>query len=193
MKPGFKVKPLAIVASVIGVAYPFAVYFGLQVATPLLIAFLLLGFLCIRILVKWRDNPQKIELVALGLTLTTVVVLLFFDHLLAVKSYPVALSLSLASVFAYSVLTPPTVVERFARLVEPDLNESGVHYTRNVTIIWIIFFLCNAAVSLWTALKADIEIWTFYNGFLSYILVGTIMGGEFIVRQFVKKKHKDES
>ncbi len=192
MKPTFKFKPLAILATVVGVAYPFAVYFGLQVSTPLVICFCLLAFLAIRILLKWREKKETIELFALGLTFICVIGLLGFDQLLAVKAYPVALSLSLCAVFTYSLIHPPTMIERFARLVEPDLNDKGVRYTRNVTIIWIAFFVCNACASLATALWGTLEVWTFYNGFLSYICVGALMGGEFIVRQFVKKHHRGD-
>ncbi|MDV7341023.1 hypothetical protein RYZ26_15560 [Terasakiella sp. A23] len=189
MKPGVKVKPLVVLLTLLGLAYPFAVYFGLQVFSPLTIAFCLLGFLAIRLFVQWREKKQMIEMVALVLTLICVAVLMVVDQMLAVKSYPVALSLSLAAVFSYSVLHPPTFIERFARLLEPNLNEKGVRYTRKVTVVWIGFFIVNASISAGTALYGDLDVWTFYNGFLSYIFIGVVMGIELLVRQFVKKQH----
>ncbi len=192
MESAPKFKPLMIVVAVIGVAYPFAVYFGLQLFSPLVIALALISFLIVRILSSWREKKQVRELVALSLTLSCVVLLSFVDQLLAIKSYPVALSLSLASLFTYSLLNPPSMIERFARMVEPNLNEQGVRYTRKVTMVWIGFFICNAVVSFGTAVYGDLEVWTFYNGFLSYVCVGGLMGGEFIVRQFVKKHHRGD-
>ncbi|WP_417789739.1 hypothetical protein [Terasakiella pusilla] len=192
MESAPKFKPLMIVVAVIGVAYPFAVYFGLQLFSPLVIALALISFLIVRILSSWREKKQVRELVALSLTLSCVVLLSFVDQLLAIKSYPVALSLSLASLFTYSLLNPPSMIERFARMVEPNLNEQGVRYTRKVTMVWIGFFICNAVVSFGTAVYGDLEVWTFYNGFLSYVCVGGLMGVEFIVRQFVKKHHRGD-
>ena len=127
------------------------------------------------------------------MTFICVAGLLLIDQMLAIKVYPVAISLSLAALFIYSFFFPPTVIERFARMSEPTLNESGVRYTRKVTIIWIVFFICNAAASLMTALWGNLEIWAFYNGFLSYVFVGGLMAGEFVVRQFVKKHHHGEN
>jgi uncharacterized membrane protein len=158
----------------------------------LVIALALISFLIVRILSSWREKKQVRELVALSLTLSCVVLLSFVDQLLAIKSYPVALSLSLASLFTYSLLNPPNMIERFARMVEPNLNEQGVRYTRKVTMVWIGFFICNAVVSFGTAVYGDLEVWTFYNGFLSYVCVGGLMGVEFIVRQFVKKHHRGD-
>lgn len=132
MESAPKFKPLMIVVAVVGVAYPFAVYFGLQLFSPLVIALALISFLILRILLSWREKKQVRELVALGLTLSCIVLLSFVDQLLAIKSYPVALSLSLASLFTYSLLNPPSMIERFARMVEPNLNEQGVRYTRKV-------------------------------------------------------------
>ncbi|WP_051609823.1 hypothetical protein [Terasakiella pusilla] len=192
MESAPKFKPLMIVVAVVGVAYPFAVYFGLQLFSPLVIALALISFLIVRILSSWREKKQVRELVALSLTLSCVVLLSFVDQLLAIKSYPVALSLSLASLFTYSLLNPPSMIERFARMVEPNLNEQGVRYTRKVTMVWIGFFICNAVVSFGTAVYGDLEVWTFYNGFLSYVCVGGLMGVEFIVRQFVKKHHRGD-
>ncbi len=189
MKPPFKLKPLMVLASVIGVAYPFAVYFGLQFFTPLVISIGLMVFLGFRIVLQWHDKKETIHIVSLGLTICVAGILAFVDTMLAVKSYPISLCLSLAFVFGYSLLHPPAIIERFARMVEPDLNESGVHYTRNVTFIWIIFFILNACISLWTALYSDLKTWTFYNGFLSYIFMGCLFAVEFVVRQFVKKNH----
>jgi uncharacterized membrane protein len=75
-----------------------------------------------------------------------------------------------------------------ARLQEPDLPESGVLYTRKVTLVWCAFFIMNAATALYTCFES-IEIWTLYNGLISYLLAGSLFAGEWIVRQFVRKEH----
>jgi uncharacterized membrane protein len=187
-----KFKPLTILIAVVGVSYPFAVYFGLQILPPVLIGLTLMGFLSVRLFLFRHEHNRHIEKIALVLSLLLVALLLVFDSLLAIKSYPITISLSLAAVFGYSLIHPPCAIERIARLMEPNLNDKGVAYTRKVTIVWIIFFLINASISLMTAVWGDLEVWTFYNGFLSYLCVGIVFGLEFIVRQFVKKQHRTE-
>jgi len=87
-------------------------------------------------------------------------------------------------IFFYSILYPPTIIERFARIKTPDLPKKAIQYTKKVTMVWCGFFIVNGLVALWTALFASVKIWTFYNGFLSYILMGTLFITEFIYRQY---------
>lgn len=70
------------------------------------------------------------------------------------------------------------IVERLARLQEPDLPEKGVRYTRRVTQIWCGFFIINGGIALFTALYGDMSLWTAWNGMIAYFLMGTLMAGE---------------
>ncbi|STQ08598.1 Predicted membrane protein [Enterobacter cloacae] len=56
-----------------------------------------------------------------------------------------------------------------------------------MTKVWCGFFIGNGAVALFTVLYADLRLWTLWNGMLSYILMGTLMAGEWLVRQRVIK------
>jgi uncharacterized membrane protein len=89
--------------------------------------------------------------------------------------------------FASSLIFPPSVIERIARTFHKDFPESAVAYTRNVTIVWIVFFALNSIVSAWTVLIDNREVWTLYNGLISYIIVGLILVGELVVRKIVKQ------
>ncbi len=51
-----------------------------------------------------------------------------------------------------------------------------------VTGVWCLFFALNGAVSLWLALYASLEWWTFYTGGLSYLLIGILFGTELVYR-----------
>ena len=66
----------------------------------------------------------------------------------AVFYYPVLVNAILLAVFAASLWRPPTVIERIARLREPDLPPAAVVYTRRVTIVWSVFFALNGAAAL---------------------------------------------
>ena len=98
------------------------------------------------------------------------------------------MSLGAALIFGISLLFPPTLVERIATLYEGPLPEKGVIYTRKVTILWTFVLVLNAIISAWTALYSDLNIWTLWNGLLSYLMMGTVFAIEFLVRQRVKRK-----
>ncbi|MPM92043.1 hypothetical protein SDC9_139177 [bioreactor metagenome] len=106
---------------------------------------------------------------------------------LMVKLYPVWVNIVMLAVFGFSLIRPPSVVERLARLREPDLPPSGVRYTRRVTQVWCVFFVLNGAAAAVTALFCSDAVWALYNGLLAYVLMGCLMGIEWGVRQRVRR------
>ena len=100
--------------------------------------------------------------------------------------YPVATNLLFLIFFGYSLYQPQNIIEKFARLKDDNLPVSAINYTRKVTICWCLFFILNGSIALVTCLINDMYWWTMYNGLISYILIGLLMGVEWIVRQKVK-------
>ena len=100
--------------------------------------------------------------------------------------YPVVVNLVMLVVFGGSLWTAMPVVERLARLREPDLSPSG-YVTRAGLPGLVRLFIINGAIALFTVLHADIRLWTLWNGMIAYLLMGTLMAGEWLVRQRVKK------
>lgn len=45
----------------------------------------------------------------------------------------------------------------------------------------------NGAIALATALWGSFEQWSLYNGLISYLLTGALLGGEYIVRLRTQK------
>ncbi|HEY6877774.1 MAG TPA: hypothetical protein VI299_07130, partial [Polyangiales bacterium] len=76
------------------------------------------------------------------------------------------------------------LVERFARMQNPDLSPAQVAYCRTVTQVWCAFFVLNAAISGSLAAWAPLSWWTLYNGLLAYVLMGVLGAGEYLVRKF---------
>jgi uncharacterized membrane protein len=107
---------------------------------------------------------------------------------LASLFYPVVMSLTMATLFGSTLLNPPSMIERFARLSEPNLNAAAVVYTRKVTLLWFIFCLMNALFSFISVLWGDLKFWTLYNGCISYVLIGLLMGGEYGFRRYLKMR-----
>ncbi|WP_233556346.1 hypothetical protein [Noviherbaspirillum sedimenti] len=98
------------------------------------------------------------------------------------KLYPVLVNALLLGAFGYSLVAPPSLIERLARIKEPDLPPYAVQYTRRVTQVWCVFFFINGAIALWTALCASPAVWSLYNGVIAYALMGSLFGGEYLVR-----------
>ena len=61
---------------------------------------------------------------------------------------------------------------------EPDFPPAAVVYTRRVTQVWCGFFVVNGLIAVATALWASTAVWTLYNGLLSYVAMGVLMGGD---------------
>ncbi len=80
------------------------------------------------------------------------------------------------------------MIERFARISDPDLDAHGIVYTRVVTCVWMAFFVFNGSIALWTALHGSWMLWGVYNGGISYVLAGTLMAGEYIIRRIVRTR-----
>lgn len=114
---------------------------------------------------------------------------LWNNALMPLKLYPVLVNLSFLAVFAYSLGTPVSMIERLARLREPDLPPEAVHYTRRVTEIWCVFFVFNGGVSLATAVWAPEAVWSLYNGVIAYCLMGLLFAGEWLARRRFRRRH----
>ena len=177
-----------IVMVVLSVCYPLAVYFGLQYFSAKYLALLLLTLGVTRSLTNGALNSSS-RWVMVGLLATLAGWTWFAESDFALKLYPVLISLNLLVLFGWSLWHPPTIVEKLARLQDPDLPPSGVAYTRKVTKVWCGFFLVNGGIALATVLHGDDQLWTLYNGLISYLLMGTLMAGEFLVRRRVKAQH----
>jgi uncharacterized membrane protein len=170
----------------VGLAYPFLVYFGMQVLPPMAIVVALLAFIALRSAgIGGSPAERSMIVVSAGVGLG-VLAIATLAPLISLKSYPILLSIGLAVLFSHSLLRPPTVMEQIARLRQPKLEQATISYLRKLTLVWLCFFILNATFSAVTAFWASLETWTLYNGLISYLLIGCIFTGEFAVRYFVR-------
>lgn len=166
-----------------GVLYPFAVYFGIEHFAPWQFALLLGGLWLARALTgKRRPGSVLTAVVALGFCL----LLGLFNNPLLLRWYPVLVSGFMLSLFGLSLIYGPPVIERLARLSEPDLPVIAIRYTRQVTQVWSLFFLCNGLLAAALTLWAPLSWWTLYNGLIAYGLMGLLFAGEWLLRQRVR-------
>ncbi len=169
---------------VLTVLYPLVVYAAIGRVPPQWLALLLTGLAVARALAV---RQRFWWLVAGGAALLGLAAWLSQDALM-VKLYPVWVNVVMLAVFGYSLFHPPSVVERLARLQEPDLPASGVAYTRQVTKVWCVFFVLNGVAAAFTALYCSDAVWALYNGLIAYVLMGCLMGIEWCVRQQVRRR-----
>lgn len=175
-----------LVLQVAAIAYPFVVY--VCIGRLPLWCFLALGLAiggaqCYR----QRHNPAiKGWLPVAGGVAVLFIALYFVNARCAVQAYPIIISLGFAALFGLSLCFPPTVAERIARLSQPDLPPEGVRYTRHVTWVWFAFLLINAATALALTLWGTLTQWTLWCGLLSYLAMGLLFAGEYVVRRIVQ-------
>ena len=186
LRPKGRLLPALLV--VVGLAYPLLVYYGLKVVSYQTVGIGLLALLIFRAAVGRRGGLDRREQLVLGGSIIAVAVLFLIEPQIAVKAYPLIVNLILALVFGYSLLVPPTAIERIALIAEPNLDDDGRRYTRKVTWVWLVFFLANGSVAGMLALYGSLEMWTLYNGLIAYLLIGSLFGGELLVRHFVRKR-----
>ncbi len=179
-------------------AYPLIVYFGLKYAEVRVVALALIFFALTRLfLIRRMDDyagrlPQS-NLVVAGLILVGIAAMASNSAVL-LQYYPVCMNALMLSLFAFSLIHPPSIVEQIARVTTPDLPEAGIVYTRKVTIVWCGFFIFNGSMSLYTVLGTDLGFWAVYNSLISYSLMGLLFTGEYLVRRTVQRKatrHRD--
>jgi uncharacterized membrane protein len=175
---------LAAVLLVVSVAYPVVVYLALGHVSPRWIALLLVVLALAR---AWVTR-ESFWLVAAALAGVLAVAGALGDQWGPLKLYPALVNLVMFGLFATSLWRGPSVVERLARLREPDFPPAAVAYTRRVTQVWCGFFVVNGLVAAATALWASAGVWALYNGLLSYCAMGLLMGGEWLVRRRVRAR-----
>jgi uncharacterized membrane protein len=172
--------------AVAGIAYPVLVYLGLSAVPAWVFVVGLAALLGLRLALRPAGRPDPFMPFLIAACAGTALLVVVAPEP-GVKFYPVLVNAGLALLFGLSLAQPPSVVERLARLAHPDLPPAARRYLRNVTAIWLGFFLVNGTIAAWTALRGSLEQWTLYNGFISYVLMAVLFLGELAVRRFATR------
>ena len=178
---------LTIFTVLVTLSYPLAVWLTEGRVEPRLMA----GLLMLAAFTRFPGLPSDHATRRwLGSTSILVIAAVWANSALPLKLYPVLVNGALLALFAYSLVAPPTIVERFARVQEPDLPLQAIAYARRVTQVWCGFFVINGCAALLTALYASSALWWLYNGFIAYLLIGFLFAGEYCVRRrFTRRLH----
>lgn len=170
---------------VVGILFPFIVYFGMDhVSTPVF-GLILGGLWLVRAPALLRQPGGGWML---GITLVYCAVLAFGGEERLLRWYPSLICALLFGAFGLSLKFGPPMIERIARVTEPDLPPVAVAYTRKVTWVWVGFFFLNGTASALLAGWGPLSWWTFYNGILAYSVMGVLFLGEWILRQRLRRR-----
>jgi uncharacterized membrane protein len=175
---------LAAVLVLASLAYPVVVYLALGHVSPRWIALALVALALAR---AWVTR-ESFWLAAAALATVLAAASFFGDRWGPLKLYPALVNAVMLGLFATSLWRGPTVVERLARLRETHFPPAAIAYTRRVTQVWCGFFVVNGLVAVATAVWASAAVWALYNGLLSYLAMGALMGGEWLVRRRVRAR-----
>jgi len=165
--------------------YPVVVYFGLGSLSPRWLGLGLLAVLLLRhgaSAVRFLQGTDPAERALMFSVVALAIAIVVADSELLLRLYPALLSGGMLLLFARTLRHPPSMIERFARLREPELSPNGVRYTYRVTQVWCLFLASNAAIALSTAFLSR-EVWILWNGLISYLLMGCLFAGEWLLRQ----------
>ena len=171
--------------AILTLLYPFVVYFGTQYLELWKIAGILIVLLSMRLLACIAIKHWSSPLLLVGILYFSFAI--WSDQLLTLRFYPVIANATVLALFSWSLFSPPSLIERIARIQHPNLPPEGVIYTRRVTQVWCLFFIINGSIALVTALWCDIETWSLYNGLIAYLLMGILFAGEYIIRLRTQK------
>lgn len=180
-------KAINALLALLTLTYPFAIYVGLDYFGVRGASLLLISLLGLRLIFTAKRNDASSSKILFAVMLVFIVVIFSLESSLGLKFYPVLINIILLGTFAYTLTTPVSMIERFARLTEPNLDANGVIYTRKITLVWCLFFFLNSLASAYTALFTSLKTWSIYNGFIAYLIIGAIFVIEYIVRFFVKR------
>ncbi|MBS4047185.1 MAG: hypothetical protein KG075_12650, partial [Alphaproteobacteria bacterium] len=88
-------------------------------------------------------------------------------------------------VFTLSLWRPPSLIERLARLRHGDLPPEGQVYCRRLTIVWATWLFANAVIAAALALAGADDYWALWTGLVSYIVMGALFAGDYLLRQTI--------
>lgn len=164
--------------------YPIAIIFKLGFLKEIIFT-LGLAWLINIFFAKDKNNKFLSFLIALFFLLSY-----FLENKIFSYFYPIMINVFFLFIFATS-LKKQAIITKFALLKEKKLSDFALKYTRNLTKIWSVFFLVNGLICLFLIFLEDKTYWAYFTGFISYILIGILFIGEFMIRNILKRRFDD--
>lgn len=133
----------------------------------------------------WFQGGRRAPAAAAILVGGFLVVAFLVPQRAVVLLYPVAVNLALMTLFLITLLRPPSIVESIARQMSGRLlDDVDVRYCRNVTRVWVAFFLLDAGLVAYFAAFRTVAEWAVLTGVVNYVLIGALFAAEYTYRKW---------
>jgi len=132
---------------------------------------------------------EKVGPASLSLVLTLCLMAAWFDSEVLLRFYPVMMNLAFSLFFFMSLRQEVSLIERFSQFFVKNPAPYQRTYMRGLTKVWAGILLINAAIAAYTACCSSLQIWTLYNGVISYVFFGLFSLAELVNRYFYKKRY----
>jgi uncharacterized membrane protein len=184
---------LTAVVAVAVAAYPFALVSGLHHASPRTIGALLLAGVLAAVLLSGGNASQLVQLLLrrFGILVVATLAAAATNHPVALKLLPSLTSLWLLATFGATLRREPSLVAQFASAMHDGFPDFLLPYCRKVTALWCAYFAINAAVGAVLAFEAPDEVWAWYTGFLSYVVIAVMAVGEYVFHKSRFRYYED--
>jgi uncharacterized membrane protein len=197
--------PAKFLFGIIAILYPLLVFCAL-VIFKLPIKYLSIGIIVFAIaysVVNSRHYRGKrtIALFISPLILCAIgAVSLRLEDEIVIKLYPALADLAYLTIMITSFIFPPPLAYYFINIFDKTMKKVIPRqrfelYCFRASIVWCVYFVLDGIVSILTvyipAGRADSNlIWGAYNAGITYIIMGMIFAGEFIILKIKLKKYR---
>lgn len=186
MKGALKIAGI-VVNAVLVIAYPVAVFYGLTHFGARAVSVMVLGLMVPGLAWRFRraDRATFWSMVRVPIAMLLLILGgIATDDRRFLLALPVLINAVLLVEFGSTLRAGATpMIERFARMQEPELGPAKIAHCRQWTGRWCAFFLVNGGTAAALALFAPIWWWTVYTGALAYALMGLMFAAEHLQRR----------
>ncbi|MDG2961310.1 hypothetical protein P7L91_10735 [Bisgaard Taxon 10/6] len=134
-------------------------------------------------------NASKFDRTLAGIMALFFIVTASAESVNAMYWYPVLMNGLMLSLFAGSLFSRQSLIERLARLRTPDLPTHAISYTKRVTQVWCVVFIFNIILASAFILTRQYTYWAIFSAGVSYVIIVLVMSVEWLIRQRVIKEH----
>lgn len=179
---------------ILTVLYPFIIWLALGSNAPIC-AIAALGIILLLRILTGGSTGRTGNIILTILGITVLILFRMKDNPVYLMLYPTLVSYGFLALFSFSLTGEKSAVEKIASLSvkKEEITDSFKLYCRRVTIAWCIFMFLNGTAALCLAFLAEREIWMIYTGFISYILMGLMFAGEYLIRIHVRKGNTNDT
>lgn len=180
---------LLTLATLLSVAYPFVVFWGEHLVEPTWLIVAIAAVTLLRGILVDKQGDIKVSWVLLLCAICVYAVwTIFSDSERAILYYPLLANLAVLCLFGYTLVKPPSLIERLARARGMVVSSQGTGYLKVVTALWCLLFSINVLAAFITATYTSAYTWWLYNGVIAYVLMALLFFGECAYRPFYKRR-----